>query len=182
MSMKDTSEIAGILLASNSAISSAVVVSWRTIDVSGKIIDSPFLLVACGVWSGITRHSVRLHWVCLGLFIPSDLCWLFPFIHGHGQAEPQPLAPLPHAEEKRHKWGKRGEGATLPCLPAHGGGTVNKDGDQLAHVNYDSGLNIKGWRYKEQRCEQREEAKEERIGVMLQEEVFARSKGLNSMR
>ena len=187
MSMKDTSEIVGILLASTSAISFAVVVSWRAINASGKIVDIPSLLLAFGVWSDISRHSVRLHWVCLGLFIPSDLCWLLPPIHRHVQAEPQAAC---HSllfctpRKKGTSGGSTVRGWWFPAFLLMGVEEWSRDGDgdQLAHVNYDSGLNIKGWRYKKQRCEQREKEREERIGVMLQEEVFARSKGFNSMR
>lgn len=69
------------------------------------------------------------------------------------------------------------------CFPAFLlTGEQDGDRDQLAHLNYDSGLNIKGLRYKKQRCEKTGKEKEERIGVMLQEEVFARSKGCYSMR
>lgn len=69
------------------------------------------------------------------------------------------------------------------CFPAFLlTGEQDGDRDQLAYVNYDSGLNIKGLRYKKQRCEKTGKEKEERIGVMLQEEVFARSKGFYSMR
>lgn len=187
MNMKDTSERAGILLASTSAVSFAIVVSWRDFNASGKIVDTLFLLVAFGVWYDISRHSVGLHWLFLGLFIPSDLCCLFPFIHGEVQAEPQVGCHLLLFCLPRRKGTSEESTVRRWCFPAFllmGVEEWSKDGDgdQLAYVNYDSGLNIKGWRNKKQRCEQREKEKEERIGVMLQEEVFARSEGLNSMR
>lgn len=187
MSMKDTSKTAGRLLASTSAISFATVTSWRAINSPGKTVDTPCLLVAFGVWSDISRCFVRLHRVCMGLLVPSGHCWLFLFINGHIQAEPQAGCHSFLFCKQRRKSTSGGSVVRRRYFPAFlfmgvEDWSRDGDGDQLVHVNYDSGLNIKGWRSKKQRCERREKEKEERIGVMLQEDVFARSKGLSSMR
>lgn len=166
-----------------SAISFAVVLYWRATNGSGKLWTQLFCWWLLPV---VSRHSVRMLWVCLGLcpIWPLLTIPIHPWAWNPRQKHQLVSTPsfslsCPHQGEI-HRWGKNSEWAMLPCLPAQG--EWDGDGDQLAHVNYGSGLNIKGSRYKKQRCEKTGKEKEERIGVMLQEEVFARSKGLYSMR
>lgn len=142
MTIKDTSQLAGIWLTVSSAVSFAVVLYWRATNGSRKLEAQIFCWCLLPVAS---RHPVRMLWVCLGLFIPSDLYWLFPFIHEHVKAEtPAGFHSLLFCTSRRKDTSgvRTVSGRCFAAFLL----TAERDGveDQLAHVNHDRGLNIKG--------------------------------------